>query len=52
MHRPPTAPVPCHDASDRDGFDLWSALTEAGLAVRLSMDPFLDHIELRARISR
>ena len=52
MHRPPHDPVPSRDTSARDGFDLWSALTEAGLAVRLSMDPFRDPIELRARISR
>lgn len=55
MQIDPCDPNPTRYASspcDCSGFDLWAALAEAGLAVKLSMDPFLDHIELRARITR
>ena len=42
----------CDTPSDETGFGLWSILTEAGLSVKLSVDPFLDHFELSSRITR
>lgn len=55
MSRDPSdriAPSRCDTTSDETGFGLWSILTEAGLSVRLSMDPFLDHFELSSGIKR